>query len=583
MAILKQELPPKEIDQLYSAIEKRDNERVKNLLRDFPQLASMQHRDITPLHFAVVHKNPQAVALLLPLLDEQVNAYGNLIFGKNPKQLTALHFAAVKGYTEILSLLLTHPHINVTLKTMDELRSPVLNLAAMMSHYDAVELLLKHRDTDPTAVDSVDADALAAAVYAPKNSKKNTTIVLLLKILARREYDFSGLFLEFAELRDTEMFQLFIDHLPADVLNEIFLDHNRTLSLAHMLVYFGQHDYLKLLLKTGKIHLNPYELYFGQTILHQVVIQGDLTMLQLLLEHGIPTDATNRDGDTALQLAMKLPNSNSDIIAALSPSAPLHVLFSEVFSHPLPQLHLADRLIADVKQLPVSGAAPPASSPAAALASSSAAISAALQPPAPRPSKKTPASVTSFHQQWQAELARQKQKPASKAKQRVQDGKLEVMQREKSDRYAAGLPLDSKVIFHSAPRKEDFFARHYYYVPGHELEQQTGLPVYIHVTDETVAKAKAVGAWEKNEKHLREGSKSIAQQDENRMGIRELKQGGYKLALKDKQAGDARLFTRGEYRQEWVLGKDMLVLTLDRFAPTHDKLNKQVASNPAMH
>ena len=81
-----------------------------------------------------------------------------------------------------------------------------------------------------------------------------------------------------------------------------------TLSLVHESVILRKHDITDLLLEHGA-NVNIYEQ--GQTIAHRAAAANDISMLYIIYRHGGDFSLLDRNGETALMLAISLGNTGA--------------------------------------------------------------------------------------------------------------------------------------------------------------------------------------------------------------------------------------------------------------------------------
>ena len=81
-----------------------------------------------------------------------------------------------------------------------------------------------------------------------------------------------------------------------------------TLSLVHESVILRKHDITDLLLEHGA-NVNIYEQ--GQTIAHRAAAANDTLMLYIIYRHGGDFSLLDRNGETALMLAISLGNTGA--------------------------------------------------------------------------------------------------------------------------------------------------------------------------------------------------------------------------------------------------------------------------------
>jgi len=124
-------------------------------------------RNITPLVRAARAGHVGVVRSLLQVKDIDVNAYTTNEPIPVRSRQAALHWACREGRTDVVSALLTHPNIDVNMKT--QLGYTALQVASQVGHADAVSVLVKDPRVDIkffwTSPSKVEMDALKVATF----------------------------------------------------------------------------------------------------------------------------------------------------------------------------------------------------------------------------------------------------------------------------------------------------------------------------------------------------------------------------------------------------------------------------------
>lgn len=178
---------------------------------------------------------------------------------------TPLHFAAMRGHTEICKLLLDHPDIdpNVTHESLQSNPDNTpLHEAVTHGYFEVCQLFLQHAEIDITA----------------------------------QAYNFDGMAMpiHYAIHQPVRFFQAIIQHPDFDpnITNE-FED-----PLIHTIISVGKIDHLQALLDHPKTELYMMD-DFHNTVVHCAVKRGRYRMCQMLLEHGAPINVRNYRNRTA--------------------------------------------------------------------------------------------------------------------------------------------------------------------------------------------------------------------------------------------------------------------------------------------
>ena len=151
---------------LHLAIWERRFEVAERLIKKGARVeAKIPETGYCPLHLATVQQLPKFVQLLLNN-KAKVNAKAKISrFPRIEEYQTALHLAAQHGNLEILKMLLSK---NADINALDHRKFSALHIAIKQNHYEAVQILLDHKDIDVNIKDQNASSPLFHAISMGK-------------------------------------------------------------------------------------------------------------------------------------------------------------------------------------------------------------------------------------------------------------------------------------------------------------------------------------------------------------------------------------------------------------------------------
>ena len=299
---------------------------VQLLLERGADANTQNNRGTTPLHLAA--SNSKINEKIIQLLIENVTNI-NL---RNVQGQTALHNAALRGDTDIMSIILNH---GADVDAQDNNGSTPLYRAIYKSELSAAELLLRHGAN----IDLQNNKRQAPLHLASRRGHLNIMRLLLEKGANVDTLDDNG---------STPLHLVISDwRLPAaELLLEhganIGLQNNKLQTVLHLASQRGHLDIMRLLLGKGANVDAPDS--DGSTPLHLAISHANSRNLEdvvgLLLEHGANINMRNGQGQTALHKAslrsypniiLLILNRGADVDAQDNDgSTPLHLFISKV-------------------------------------------------------------------------------------------------------------------------------------------------------------------------------------------------------------------------------------------------------------
>lgn len=505
------------ISAFHLAISTRRATMVKLYLERLSQ-SELGQADIdgnTAIHMAAYDGNMQIIDLLMPRLSTRQ------LCARNKEGFTPFHFAARSGYVEVIKrLILRLPKRQLSAKTA--LGRNALHLGCLQ----AIPLLLMALPNELiNEPDQHDKTPLQLAVFRGQDQ----IVELLLNALSpeqingfRKRGDF--LILIAVRCGYDHIVELLLNKLPAESLGSNDLAGANALHVVLSSTPLSRKQpILDLLLRSKKIDVNAT--HFGNTPLHQAVLTRDVdTVKRLLREESIGLSIRNKQGNTALDLALTLLPQNPEIISCLT----------QAESH---QKKVAHPRLVDLTEIK---------------------------------------SITRGLNQSGlfAQIGREQQASITLTRPDPIEPDLKHSFKAKSTRYALTGSLFATRQNNPTPMSLAPTEPYYYQVQLPPLDVKYGNSFYVHIREDVVQAAEKKQIWNPLEMILERGAR-FTPADDHRQGIKKLANGTYELAVRGKGArGDARLCGDG-FKYEDVPGiGDAWVLTFNRLANNHKKVRK---------
>uniref|UniRef100_A0A3Q2ZKB9 Ankyrin repeat domain 52 n=1 Tax=Hippocampus comes TaxID=109280 RepID=A0A3Q2ZKB9_HIPCM len=271
-------------------------------------LVSLDMRDVkgqTALHFAAQRGFTSCVEVLL---EHQASC----TLKEHKHKRTALHLAAIEGHVDCLLLLVNREHSADIIDSQDTQGQTALMLAAVGCHTDCVHILLE-KGANPDAGDKKGFTALHRAV------RYDSTSALLehgASALCRDSRGRTALHLAASRGHTQLLHTLLQAAAKADPLDSM-LDY-KGYTPTHWAAYHGHEGCLRILLENKLFgnqegnSFNPLHCFCCiilsmlcnyRTPLHAAAYSGNVTGLQLLLARGAELDAADHRGCSALMIA----------------------------------------------------------------------------------------------------------------------------------------------------------------------------------------------------------------------------------------------------------------------------------------
>lgn len=295
-------------------------EELKILLKCGANVKDSITQGLTPLHYAVWQRYPEAAEFLI--------AEGCDINSRDEIGYTALHLSAEHGYTEMMQVLLKHEaQVNFNIPPEDEYEFPTdagdepLRLALKHDHFEAAKLLLEHG-----------ANPNSRYFFGSEINLVNPLNTQLLHLLlsyganpnAKDRQGFTPI-MKCCRLQQGLETVLLLISFGADVnartesrhdyrWNSIYSDSPRSQnpinrSVLHYAVLSGSVPIVNLLLKQGaRVNFEPE--YNKPTPLDLAILKGDIEIVRLLVDNEANLDASSPIIGSPLHMACSegIPN-----------------------------------------------------------------------------------------------------------------------------------------------------------------------------------------------------------------------------------------------------------------------------------
>jgi len=240
----------------------------------------------TPLHWAAVFGYSTIVSMLL---NGKADASSSDSVGATP-----LHYAAVNNFAETVGVFLSHPYVKDEVDS--EGRSAFL-WAASSGADDSIRCFVEH------GVDLMQADKLGATtLHAAASAGHTSTVRLLLRSVCMKLMNAKDLVKRTALSHACEMGHVAV--IDALIANGADVDEDQDqdgLSLLHWAAIGNHADVCQLLINTG-MDVDRQDLA-GRTALHYAAYGGYVNSMLVLLENKAECNSQDKEGVTSLHWA----------------------------------------------------------------------------------------------------------------------------------------------------------------------------------------------------------------------------------------------------------------------------------------
>ena len=273
--------PPFKGTALMHAIAGKHTPVVKLLLEQ-PLLGvnSKDEDGATALHYAVIHRNPEALELLLS--DSRLNSVDPVTSSGE----TPLMMAVRMKRNAMVRVLLAQDGVDVNRKRREDGKT-IVHMAALCNNVEGLKLILADRRLS-TALNTCDIEFCSPLMLAVAEGQRQEVVRRLLK------------------------------HPGVDVNQTNKGGH----SALHYAAMFGRTEEARLILTQSleKVDLNIQEVNTGQMALHVAVFQHNNDIVQLLLEHpDLDVNCVDFEGNNILVYALAHGNSEAEQMLATHP------------------------------------------------------------------------------------------------------------------------------------------------------------------------------------------------------------------------------------------------------------------------
>ena len=270
---------------LHFAAKYGDSEMIKLLLERGISINTVDSDEKTSLMWACeVKNNVDNVNTLLAC-----GADVNMLTSCQKSVYSALHFAALYGDKETIECLLNH-NISVNINSGYEKLTPLLVACSAPNNLSNVVTLLE-RGAD---VNLTNVSGSSALHYAAKNADRKTIECLL-------NY-----------------------HIPVNVT-----DTSNEIPLKWACLRQGNVDNVMTLLEHGAdINFIGTEEFGGGSLLHYAARWADSEIIKCLLDHGISVNTTDKQNNTPLLWACRVPNNKDNVATLLTYGADTNIIYT---------------------------------------------------------------------------------------------------------------------------------------------------------------------------------------------------------------------------------------------------------------
>ena len=248
-------------------------------------------------------------------------------------QIEMLHSAVREGRLETIDHLLAQ---GVSADARDALGSTPLFEAVVSGNVAVIKLLLRYR-ADVNASQPQNKTALAIAIRAGRSDLVKLLVAAGVDVTARQAGGRTELHLAAAQKGGEEITViLLVAHAPVDAVDDA---GNTPLDAA---VLHGRRAATAVLLAN---HANPRRVHAadGRGPLHEACVQGFAGLVTMLVQAGADPTATDRWGQTPLDLALAYKNAAA--VTALFQLAEGNARLAEIFGEAMESATVRDRVV----------------------------------------------------------------------------------------------------------------------------------------------------------------------------------------------------------------------------------------------